>query len=109
MAKGSGRRRLGAAALAVLASALFVAEGVGSVASVGLPVPATLLSVSVAPTGATVAAGETQQFTATGTYSDLTTQNLTASVTWSSSDAAVATISNAGAPRAGPPAWPPGA
>src|SRR5204862_207712 len=36
-----------------------------------------------------------QQLTATGTYTDHTTQNLTAAVTWSSSATGVATISNA--------------
>src|SRR5207245_6393546 len=38
----------------------------------------------------------TRQFTATGTFSDSTTQDLTTQVTWSSSSTAVATISNAG-------------
>ncbi|HXQ44795.1 MAG TPA: Ig-like domain-containing protein, partial [Acidimicrobiales bacterium] len=56
--------------------------------------PAVLLSITVAPTVASVPAGQTQQFTATGYYSDLSTQNLTDSVTWSTSGAA-ATISNA--------------
>jgi uncharacterized protein YjdB len=54
----------------------------------------TLQSITVSPNPASVAAGLTQQFTATGHYSDGSTQNLTASVTWSSSDTAVATISN---------------
>jgi hypothetical protein len=36
----------------------------------------------------------TEQFTAIGTYSDNTTQNLTTSVVWNSSDTTVATISN---------------
>ena len=36
----------------------------------------------------------TQQFTATGTYSDLSTANLTDSVTWSSSLTGTATVSN---------------
>ncbi len=38
----------------------------------------------------------TQQFTATGTYSDGGTLNLTSSVTWSSTNTAVATISGTG-------------
>src|SRR5262249_38687273 len=40
--------------------------------------------------------GGSQQFTATGTYSDGSTQNLTNQVTWSSSNTAVATISTSG-------------
>src|SRR5262249_44097767 len=41
-----------------------------------------------------VAKGLTKQFTATGTYSDKTTKNLTTQVTWASSTTSVATISN---------------
>ena len=40
--------------------------------------------------------GATQQFTATGTYSDSSTQNLTASVTWASATTTVATITAGG-------------
>ena len=40
--------------------------------------------------------GATQQFTATGTFSDNTTQNLTSQVTWASATPAVATINAAG-------------
>ena len=53
---------------------------------------ATLTSISVAPTSASIAKGLTQQFTATGHFSDGTTQDLTASATWSSSLTTVATI-----------------
>jgi hypothetical protein len=38
--------------------------------------------------------GLTQQFTATGHYSDNSTQDLTTQVTWASSDGAVATVSD---------------
>ncbi len=59
------------------------------------PPPAkTLISITVTPASPSIAAGTTQQFTATGHYSDNSTQNLTNSVTWSSSSPAVATISN---------------
>ncbi len=56
--------------------------------------PAVLVSLSVAPPSDSVATGQTQQFTATGTYSNLQTANLTGSVTWSSSGPD-ASISNA--------------
>ena len=56
---------------------------------------ATLLSIEVSPATASVANGQTQQFTATGLYTDNTTQDLTTQVTWASSDNAVATVSNA--------------
>jgi trimeric autotransporter adhesin len=64
--------------------------------------PATLVSLSVDPTNPSIALGLGRQFTATGIYSDTTTQNLTASATWNSSDPAVATISNSVASTAGP-------
>jgi uncharacterized protein YjdB len=57
---------------------------------------ATLVSIGIAPVNPSIAKGTTQAFTATGTYTDNTTQNLTTTVTWSSSDTAVAPISNAG-------------
>ncbi|HUL48001.1 MAG TPA: Ig-like domain-containing protein [Steroidobacteraceae bacterium] len=56
---------------------------------------ATLQSISLAPLDMTIAAGATQQFTATGTYSDGSTQNLTTQAIWTSSQVAVATISTA--------------
>jgi len=58
---------------------------------------ATLVSIAVTPAAASIAAGTTEQFTATGTYTDHSTQVLTASVTWSSSNESVASISNASA------------
>lgn len=54
----------------------------------------TLQSIGVAPPNASVATGLRQQFTATGQYSDSSTQDLTTSVRWSSSDPSVAVISN---------------
>ena len=56
---------------------------------------ATLASIAVAPATANVTAGKTQAFTATGTYSDKTTIDITASVTWSSSAINIAEVSNA--------------
>jgi hypothetical protein len=41
----------------------------------------------------TIGVGATEQFTATGLYSNLNTQNLTDSVTWSSSSTSTATVS----------------
>jgi hypothetical protein len=58
------------------------------------PAPPQLTSISVSPSSATIFAESTQQFAATGTYSDGSTQNITATVTWSVSSSAVANISN---------------
>ncbi|QWV95376.1 DUF3443 family protein [Geomonas oryzisoli] len=55
----------------------------------------TLTSISVAPVNSTLAVGTTGQFTATGTYSDNSTRDITGLVSWTSSAAGVVTISNA--------------
>ena len=59
------------------------------------PAP-TLSSISLTPSNATIATGATQQFTAMGTYSDTSTQNITSQVAWGSSNGSVATISTSG-------------
>src|SRR5439155_2357122 len=56
---------------------------------------ASLVSIEVTPASPSIALGTAQAFTATGTYSDSTTQDLTDRVTWSSSNPLVATIGNA--------------
>jgi hypothetical protein len=58
--------------------------------------PPTLASIAMTPTNPTILVGATQQFTATGTYSDGSTQNLSSRVTWTSSKTAVATINTNG-------------
>ncbi|MGB8541649.1 MAG: Ig-like domain-containing protein [Candidatus Acidiferrales bacterium] len=70
----------------------------GSVSgSVALTVTAaTLVSIAVTAPSFSIAKGTSEQFTATGTYSDGSTQNITGSVTWSSQTASVATIASGG-------------
>jgi hypothetical protein len=58
-----------------------------------------LLSITLSPAGSGVAKGLSEQFTATGTFSDMSTADLTTRVTWSSSDTAVATINSSGLAR----------
>jgi 6-phosphogluconolactonase (cycloisomerase 2 family) len=74
-----------------------VTAAVGSTtATTGLTVvAASLASISITPPSATIAGGTVQQFTATGLYTDNSTENLTTSAAWSSAVAAVAGISNA--------------
>jgi lysophospholipase L1-like esterase len=60
----------------------------------GDPPPPSLNQVSVQPNNSSVLLGQSQQFIATGRYSDGSTQNLTELVTWNSSSPAVATVSN---------------
>lgn len=58
-----------------------------------------LVSIDVAPTMASIAKGVSQQFTATGHFSDNSTADLTQTVSWSSSNEAVATIGAGGLAR----------
>jgi hypothetical protein len=58
--------------------------------------PATLSSITVTPATASVPKGFSRQYTATGNFSDGTTQDLTSLVTWASSTTTVATITSAG-------------
>src|SRR5262249_61387887 len=59
------------------------------------PQPApTMTSIAVSPANATLAAGATQQYTATGSYSDSSTQNLTSQVMWTSTNTAAVTINS---------------
>ena len=71
---------------------------VGSISgSTTLTVTAAVLdSIAVTPANASVPLGTLTQFTAMGTYSDGSTQNLTSTVTWSSSNTTTATITAAG-------------
>jgi uncharacterized protein YjdB len=57
---------------------------------------ATLSSITVTPATQSIPAGFTQQYTATGTYSDGTSVDITKRVTWASSNEAVATIDDLG-------------
>jgi len=57
---------------------------------------ATLTAIAIAPATPTIANAATQQFTATGTYSDASTVDLTTSVTWTTSNPSIATINSAG-------------
>ena len=58
--------------------------------------PKALRSVSITPSNTSIAVNATEQLTAMGDYSDGSTANLTTSVTWDSSNTAVATVSSAG-------------
>lgn len=55
-----------------------------------------LVSITLSPLNPTINAGNTQQFSAVGHYSDGLDSDITSSVTWTSSNTAVATINNTG-------------
>lgn len=61
--------------------------------SAAVSVNPALVSIAVTPSSPSVAASTQEQFVATGSYSDNSTQNLTSQVTWTSSNSAVATVS----------------
>ena len=56
----------------------------------------TVTSIAVTPANPSITKGGTEQFTATATYSDKSTANITSQVTWSSGTTSVATITSAG-------------
>ena len=57
---------------------------------------AMLQSIAVTPANPSIVVGTAQQFQATGTYTDSSTQNLIGQATWASTTTAVATITGAG-------------
>jgi hypothetical protein len=64
--------------------------------SANLTVTAAILtSITITPVNPVIATQSSVQFTATGVFSDNTTENLTTQVSWSSSNTSVASISNA--------------
>jgi trimeric autotransporter adhesin len=80
----------------VITAAFNTPSGVISgTATLTVTVAPVLISISVQPAVTTVAAGNTAQFTAQGTYNDGTKQDLTTLVTWTAT-APVATISSGG-------------
>ncbi len=62
----------------------------------GFFIDPALTAVTVAPSSPSVAIGETQQMTATGTYDNGTKQSITNEVSWTTSDASVATVGATG-------------
>lgn len=92
-----------------LRGATIVATGVGGgsttiragsdtyIGSTGLTVTQPpLTSIAVTPANASLPKNSTLQYTATGTYNDGSTQNITSSVTWTSTNTGIATIATGG-------------
>src|SRR5580693_3574832 len=87
-------------AVGALSGSLTVVDSGGSspqlVTLNGTGTAPSLVSIAVTPVAPSVAAGHTEQFTATGTYSNGTKQNLTSTATWTSSATTIATVSSGG-------------
>jgi len=62
----------------------------------GFFVNPTLTALAVAATSVSLIQGQTRQLAATGTFDDGSTKDLTGSANWTTSDAAVATVSKSG-------------
>jgi len=88
--------------LPVLILALMTGCSGGSSNSNSGTTTVTLLSLAVTPANPSIAQSTTETFIATGTYSNNTSQNIMASVTWSSSVVSVATITNGKATAVAP-------
>ena len=67
-----------------------------TVSLTGTGTASNLVSIAVTPASAAIAKGTNQQFVATGTSSDGSTQDLTSNVSWSSSATNVLSISSGG-------------
>jgi uncharacterized protein YjdB len=77
-------------------SAITVSYGTLTASAVLVVTPATLTSIAVNPPSPSVNVNGSVQFTATGTFSDNSTQDISTLVTWSSSTANVAFVSGNG-------------
>jgi trimeric autotransporter adhesin len=73
-----------------------IQAALGSVSgSVSITVTSLILStIQITPQNSATSLGASQQFTATGIYSDGSSANITATATWASSSPTVATVSN---------------
>ena len=80
---------------------LFILNGSGVPSEAKIVQLATLNSITVTPANPTIQTGKTQPFTATGTYSVGTPQDITTQVTWASLSTTVATINGSGLATAG--------
>src|SRR5271166_854971 len=78
--------------IALVMAFLLTAAGCGGF----FPGSKSIASIQIAPTNASVAPGVTQQYSATATYGNNTTGDVTTTVTWSTNPTSVATISSTG-------------
>src|SRR5262245_14938571 len=89
---GSGLATGSAAGSTTISATLSGVTGFGTLTVI----KATLVSIAITPMNPVLLLGTLQQFTATGTFSDQSTQDITGSVTWISSNDSVASIGGGG-------------
>ena len=68
----------------------------GSACGKFFPSAGTLVALAISPNNPTIQPSKTQQFTATGTFGDGSSKDVSSSVTWTSSAANIATINTSG-------------
>jgi subtilisin family serine protease len=100
IAAGTGLANALAAGTSTVTAAYHGTQGITPV-TVTSPALPMVESVLVTPQSPAIAAGASQQFTATANYSDGSTQNVTASAAWGTSDASVVAITSGGFGLAG--------
>ncbi|MHB8482751.1 MAG: Ig-like domain-containing protein [Nitrospiria bacterium] len=98
---GNGQGLQGLASTIAVGSTTITAtfSGIASNSATLTVTAAVAESIAVTPANQSIALGKTQQYTATGTFTDHTTQDITSLVIWSSSNAGTGTVSNASASR----------
>ena len=92
---GTGLATMAAAGTSTVTATYHGIQGMTSV-TVTSPAPPTVQSVAVTPQSPGLTVGASQQFTATATYSDASTRNVTTQATWSTSDGAVLALTSGG-------------
>lgn len=91
-----GRSRRNGGAIITTVASLCVLSVLVIAGCKGFFIGPTLTTVTLAPSTPSIAVGKTQQMTATGTYDNSSTQTITDSASWASSDVAIATVSSTG-------------
>lgn len=81
-----------ATGIAVGSTLISATQGAITSNNAAMSVDNPLVSLAITPTSAVIQSNGTQQFTATGTYADASTLDLSSAVTWNSSDTAAATV-----------------
>jgi len=99
----SGNGNVASISASGLATSLSVGSATMSARAGGLSNSATLnvgkavlVAITIRPSAPSIALGTATQLTATGTYTDRSTQNITTSVEWGSSQPNIAIVSSAG-------------
>lgn len=92
----NGLRSFVAVSSVALPVALTSIVGCGTLSTTGSTKTKSLTSISLTPLNTSIAVSATEQLTATGSYSDGSTANLSSSVNWASSNPAVASVSETG-------------